>query len=155
MKHYVKLFLVSLLSVLTALISAGTHAQGVEFRSVNVAAATLWDGPSDKAKKLFVAPRGMPVEVVSQINTWVKVRDMAGDISWVSSNELSKLRTVVATTLATVRATGQENAPPVFQAERGVTLEVLDSGKVSAGYARVKHRDGTVGFVKATEVWGL
>jgi SH3-like domain-containing protein len=126
-----------------------------EYRSVNVAAAVLWDGPSDKAKKVFVAPRGMPVEIVSTLNTWVKVKDMGGDVVWMAANELSKTRTVVATTLATARATAQDTSPLAFQAERGVTLELLDAGQITAGFARVKHKDGTIGYVKTTEVWGL
>lgn len=126
-----------------------------EFRSVNVAAAVLWDGPSDKAKKVFVAPRGMPVELISTLNTWMKVRDVAGDVSWVVGSDLSKTRTVLATTLATVRTAAQEAAPLAFQAERGVTFELLDAGQITAGFIHVKHKDGTVGFVKASEVWGL
>jgi SH3-like domain-containing protein len=130
-------------------------ALGAEYRSVNVAAAVLWDGPSDKAKKVFVAPRGMPVEVISTLNTWVKVKDFGGDVSWMAVSELSKTRTVVATTLATARAAAQDSAALAFQAERGVTLELLDAGQATAGFVRVKHKDGTVGFVKTAEVWGL
>jgi SH3-like domain-containing protein len=139
---------------LTAL-TATFPALAVDYRSVNVAVAVLWDGPSDKAKKIFVAPRGMPVEVVSTLNTWVKVRDFGGDVSWMAGNELSKTRTVVATTLATARAAAQDTAALSFQAERGVTLELLDAGQATAGFVRVKHKDGTIGFVKTTEVWGL
>jgi SH3-like domain-containing protein len=128
---------------------------GAEFRSVSVAAAVLWDGPSDKAKKVFVAPRGMPVELVSTLNTWMKVRDVAGDVSWVAGADLSKTRTVLATTLATVRTAAQDSAPLAFQAERGVTLELLGAGQVTAGFVHVKHKDGTTGFVKTSEVWGL
>jgi SH3-like domain-containing protein len=130
-------------------------ALAAEYRSVNVAAAVLWDGPSDKAKKVFVAPRGMPVEVISTLNTWVKVKDFGGDVSWMAVNELSKTRTVVATTLATARAAAQDTAALSFQAERGVTLELLDAGQATAGFVRVKHKDGTIGFVKTAEVWGL
>jgi SH3-like domain-containing protein len=97
----------------------------------------------------------MPVEVVSTLNTWVKVKDFGGDVSWMAVNELSKTRTVVATTLATARVTAQDTGILAFQAERGVTLELLDAGQITAGFAKVKHKDGTIGFVKAAEVWGL
>jgi SH3-like domain-containing protein len=130
-------------------------AVAADYRSVSVAAAVLWDGPSDKSRKVFVAPRGMPVEVISVLNTWVKVKDYGGDVTWMAGNELSKTRTVVATTLATARAAAQDTAALAFQAERGVTLELLDAGQVSAGFVRVKHKDGTIGFVKTAEVWGL
>lgn len=126
-----------------------------EYRSVNVAAAILWDGPSDKAKKVFLAPRGMPVEIVSTLNAWVKVKDLSGDIAWVAASDLGKTRTVVATTLATIRGAAQDSSGMSFQAERGVTLELLDSGQVTSGFVRVKHKDGTIGFVKVGEVWGL
>jgi SH3-like domain-containing protein len=139
----------------TVLAFSATFAVAADFRSVNVAAAVLWDGPSDKAKKVYVAPRGMPVEVVSTLNTWVKVRDFGGDVTWMAGNELSKTRTVVATTLATARAAAQDGAALAFQAERGVTLELLDAGQITAGYAKVKHKDGTIGFVKTGEIWGL
>jgi SH3-like domain-containing protein len=138
-----------------ATLTVALPSMAADYRSVNVAAAVLWDGPSDKAKKVFVAPRGMPVEVVSTLNTWVKVRDFGGDVSWMAGNELSKTRTVVATTLATARAAAQDTAALSFQAERGVTLELLDAGQATAGFVRVKHKDGTIGFVKTTEVWGL
>ncbi len=141
----------------TAMVSmfVATPSMATEYRSVNVAAAVLWDGPSDKAKKVFVAPRGMPVEVISTLNTWVKVKDFGGDVSWMAGNELSKTRTVVATTLATARVAAQDTAALSFQAERGVTLELLDAGQATAGFVRVKHKDGTIGFVKTAEVWGL
>jgi SH3-like domain-containing protein len=140
-------------ALLGAMLVANAHS--AEFRSVSVAAAVLWDAPSDKAKKVFVAPRGMPVEMISTLNTWVKVKDVAGDVMWMAGTELSKTRTVVATTLATIRASAQDAAAPTFQAERGVVLELLDAGQVNAGYVRVKHKDGTTGFVKTAEVWGL
>jgi SH3-like domain-containing protein len=144
-----------LATVAMAVATLSLPALAADFRSVNVAAAVLWDGPSDKAKKVFVAPRGMPVEVISTLNTWVKVRDLSGDVTWMAANELSKTRTVVATTLATARATAQDSAALAFQAERGVTLELLDAGQISAGFAKVKHKDGTIGYVKTAEVWGL
>lgn len=134
------------------LVAGGAHA--AEFRSVGVAAAVLWDGPSAKGKKLFAAPRGMPLEVLSVVNNWVKVRDAAGDVLWVERAELSAQRTVVVTTNAIVRSSPQDNATIVFQAERGVVLDLSDPA-VANGWAKVKHRDGSLGFVKAAEVWGL
>ena len=144
------------LALATALLGtfcAPVHA--AEFRSINVAAAVLWDGPSDKAKKVFLAPRGMPIEVVSTLNAWVKVKDLSGDIAWVAASDLGKTRTVVAITLATIRNAAQDGSAMSFQAERGVTLELLDGGQVTTGFVRVKHKDGSTGFVKTGEVWGL
>ncbi len=144
-------FASALLSV--ALLALPVAARA-EFRSVGVPAAILYDGPSVKGRKLFVAPRGMPLEVLSQVNTWIKVRDVAGDVMWIERKDLGGSPNVVASvSMATVRSAAQDGAPVVFQAERGVMLEVVE-GAATAGWVRVRHRDGTSGWVKAAEVWG-
>ena len=55
--------------VLAAVLCAAAvqAASAVEFRSVGAAAAVLYDAPSLSARKLFVAPRGMPLEVLTTV----------------------------------------------------------------------------------------
>ncbi len=127
-------------------------AQAAEFRAIAPAAAVLYDGPSPKAKRLFVAPRGMPVEVLSNLPAWVKVRDAAGDVMWVPRADLGASAHVVAIRVASVRAAPQERAPVNFQVDSGVLLEVLDDAP--SGWLRVRHADGAAGYVKAAEVFG-
>jgi len=43
-------------------------------------------------------------------------------------------------------------SPLAFSAARDLVLEMLD--KSTTGWVKVKHRDGTQGFVRATDVWG-
>lgn len=129
-------------------------AQPVEFRSVGTAAAVLFDSPSSKGKKMFVAPRGMPLEVLSVVNNWIKVRDSAGDVLWIERADLVSRRTVVATSTAMVRSSPQDSATIVFQAERGVLLDLTEPAP-AAGWVKVRHRDGSLGFVKSAEVWGV
>ncbi len=138
---------------LSNLLAAPT-VQAADYRSVGVAAAVLFDSPSNKGKKLFVAPRGMPLEVLSVVNNWVKVRDSAGDVLWIERAELVNQRTVVAVSTAVVRSSPQDSATIVFQAERGVVLDLSETAP-AGGWVKVKHRDGSLGFVKSTEVWGL
>lgn len=134
--------------------SAPAQAAGPDFRSIGTAAAVMYDGPSAKGRKMFVAPRGMPVEVLATVNNWVKVRDQAGDVLWVDRAELAGQRTVVAVALATVRSSPLDTATVVFQADKGVVLDVIDPAPAT-GWVRVRHRDGAFGFVKAAEVWGV
>ena len=134
--------------------SAATPSSGAEFRSVGVPAAVMYDGPSLKGRKAFIAPRGMPVEVLSTLGTWVKVRDLIGDVLWVERKDLTVQRTVIATTSAAVRSGATDASPILFVAERGVVLE-LSEVRAPAGWARVRHRDGTVGYARAADVWGL
>ena len=142
----------SLLAVVAAVVSCGA-AHAVDFKSVGAAPAVLYDAPSEKGRKVFIAPRGMPVEVVLLYNDWSKVRDAGGDLAWVESKQLNARRMLVVTTAsAKLRAAADDSAPLVLTAERGVLLELADP--VASGWLKVRHRDGVSGFVKATDVWG-
>ncbi len=125
-----------------------------EFRSIGDSAVVMYDAPSVKANKLFVASRFYPVEVIVQVDNWTKVRDVAGDLAWVEKKDLSDTRTVVVTAaLADVRQTPDDGAPLVFQARQGVALEVVELG--AGDWVKVRHSDGQTGFVRANQVWGL
>jgi SH3-like domain-containing protein len=114
----------------------------------------MYDAPSLKAKALFVASKLYPVEVIVQVDNWTKVRDVAGDLAWVEKKNLSATRTVVVTAeLADVREKADDGAPLVFQARKGVALEVVELGV--GAWAKVLHRGGQTGFVRANQVWGL
>ncbi|MSQ71031.1 MAG: hypothetical protein EXR27_07040 [Betaproteobacteria bacterium] len=125
-----------------------------DFRSVAESGTILYDAPSLRAKKIFVASRYYPVEIVVSIEGWAKVRDPAGDLSWIERKALSEKRTVVVTAgQAEVRQNPDDTAAVVFQAQKGVALEVAELG--TTGWIRVKHRDGQSGFVRIRQLWGL
>lgn len=131
--------------------AAGAHA--LEFKSVGAAPAILYDAPSQKGRKVYVAPRGMPVEIVLTYGEWTKVRDVSGDLSWVETSQLqAKRMLVVRAAGARVRAIADDSGVPVFTADKGVLLELAEP--VAGGWIKVRHRDGQSGFVKAAEVWG-
>lgn len=135
------------------LTAATGAAYAVEFKSVGAAPAILYDAPSQKGKKVFVAPREMPVEVVLTYGEWSKVRDATGELAWVDSRALSATRTVVTTVAgAKVRAAADEKSPVSFTADKGVLFELIEPP--ASGWVRIKHRDGQSGYVKVAEVWG-
>ena len=141
------------LLLLTLLIAAPVALAG-QFLSIGENVALMYDAPSLKAKKLFVATRLYPVEVIVQVDAWIKVRDAAGDLGWIEKKSLSETRTVVVTAeLADVRQKAEDGAPVAFQARRGVALEIAELG--AGPWAKVRHRDGQTGFVRANQVWGL
>jgi SH3-like domain-containing protein len=136
------------------LLSASFPAAAAEFRSVAESGTLMYDAPSARAKKLFVASRLYPVEIVISIDNWAKVRDQSGDLAWIEKKALSDKRTVVITAaVADVRQSAGEQAPVVFQAQQGVALEVVEPP--ASGWAKVRHADGQVGYVKINQVWGL
>lgn len=143
--------LTSAVALSAALASNAAHA--LDFKSVGAAPAILYDAPSEKGRRVFVAPRGMPVEVVLTYSDWSKVRDAAGTLSWVQSKALVAKRTVVVSVAnAKIHATADEASPTVFSADKNVLLDMAEPA--TSGWVKVRHRDGQSGFVKASEVWG-
>lgn len=129
-------------------------ANALEFRSVGAAPVIMYDAPSAKGGKVYVAPRGMPVELILTYGTWSKVRDVNGDLSWVESKDLVTRRNlIVRVTNAKIRVSPDDSAALVFSADKNVLLEMAEP--VQAGWVKVKHRDGQIGFVKVSEVWGV
>lgn len=127
-------------------------AGAADFRSAANAAVILYDAPSAKARKLYIVNRGYPLEVVVQVEGWVKVRDAAGTLSWAEAKALDDSRSVLLKTAVTVRQKPAADAPAAFEAQRDLLLEMLDAG--TAGWIHVKHRDGTTGYVRVADVWG-
>lgn len=136
------------------LLLAATASHALDFKSVGAAPAILYDAPSTKGGKLFVAPRGMPLEIVLTYGDWVKVRDASGELAWTEAKGLSAKRTVVVRLPnIKVRASADDAATSVFTADKGVLLELMEAA--AAGWIKVRHRDGLSGYVKSSEIWGV
>jgi SH3-like domain-containing protein len=131
------------------------NAAALDYRSTIEAATILYDGPSVKAQKISVVGRDYPFEVVVNLDGWVKVRDMAGaPLLWVEKKALGEKRMVVVrTATADVLVAGEPGAKVLFRAEQNVLLELLEPPV--SGFARVRHRDGQVGYVGIQHLWGL
>jgi SH3-like domain-containing protein len=138
-----------------ALMLASGFGHAFDFKSVGAAPAILYDAPSVKGGKLYVAPRGMPVEVVLTYGEWAKVRDVNGDLAWTEAKSLVAKRSVVVRSAAgaKMRATADEAAPVTMSFDKGVLLDLLDPQ--AASWVKVRHKDGLTGYVKAADVWGL
>jgi SH3-like domain-containing protein len=132
-------------------------AAAAEFRSTTEV-AVLYDAPSIRARPLFVLGRDYPLEVIVSVEGWLKVRDAGGTVAWVDRKAVTERRMlVVRTPQAEVFANPDASAPAVFKAEQNVVLELIDPAYVTStpGWAKVRHRDGQVGYVRIAQVWGL
>jgi len=136
---------------------ASTVASAAEFRSTSEV-AVLYDAPSSKAKPLFIIGRDTPLETIVSVEGWLKVRDAGGTVAWIDRKSIGDKRMlVVRAPVAEVLSGPADNAALVFKAEQNVLLELADTAYVSTtpGWAKVRHRDGQVGFVRIAQVWGL
>jgi len=139
-----------LLSLLLVLAPA---AQAADFRAV-AEPAVFYDAPTVRGATNNFLPRGMPVEVVVTIEGWQKVRDRAGDLMWIERKSLTDKRTVVVSVAAAqLRDKPEDGGRVVLEAAQDVTLELVEPP--NSGWAKVRHRDGALAFVRANQVWGL
>ena len=138
----------------TLLLCASSAGLAFDFKSIGASPVILYDAPSPKGGKLYIAPRGMPVEVVLAYGDWVKVRDASGDVAWTEAKLLSPKRMVVVRSAsARVRAGADEAAAPVMVVDKSVLLELVDTPV--GGWAKVRHKDGSAGFIRVTDIWGV
>ncbi|MGA2549328.1 MAG: SH3 domain-containing protein [Burkholderiaceae bacterium] len=127
-------------------------ASATEYRSVGPDPAILYDAPTNRGRKLFVAPRGMPLEVVVVQQDWIRVRDQSGDLSWVEKKSLSDKRTLVTVNATAAHSGPDDSTPIVFRIQPGVVLDLLDPP--SNGYVHVRHRDAVSGWIPLGDLWG-
>ena len=128
-------------------------AQASDFRSVQETAAVLYDAPSRAAKPLVVVSKFYPLELIVNLEAWVKVRDHTGALAWIEKKFLGEKRMVMVTApSAEVRARPEDGAPQAFVAASGVVLELVEIAP--GGWLRVRHADGSSGYLRATQVWG-
>ncbi|MBU0622831.1 MAG: hypothetical protein KJ795_13420 [Gammaproteobacteria bacterium] len=139
------------LALLLSMLVAG---QACAFDYISVAEpAILYDANSLKAKRMFVATRYLPLEQVVVLSDWVKVRDISGKLFWIEKRNVSSKRYVLVTAkLANVYRSPDERSELVFKAAKQLGLEWLDS--TGNGWVKVRHEDGSTGFLKSTQVWG-
>jgi hypothetical protein len=140
--------------VTAALLLASAAAAASDFKSIGQEPAILYEAPSLKGGKLYIAPSGMPVELVLSYGDWVKVRDASGDMAWTEAKSLSGRRNVIVRNAnARLHAADDESAPTLMTADKNVLLELVDPE--ASTWLKVRHKDGIAGFIKASDVWGI
>jgi SH3-like domain-containing protein len=129
-------------------------ALGAEFRAIGDRAAVLYDAPSLKADRIFVASRGHPFEVLVKLDQWTKVRDAGGEVAWVENRMLGERHNaMVSVPVADVRAAPDARSALVFEAYKQVIVEVLEPP--ADGWVKVRHRDGQQGYARVAHLWGV
>ena len=140
-------------AVLAVVAVAFSGAAAGDFRTVEENAAVLYDAPSREGKRLFVVSRFYPLEVIVNLDAWVKVRDHTGALAWIEAKSFGARRMVLVTgAQAEARQRPEDGAPIAFVAAQDVALELVEIAP--AGWLRVRAADGAVGYVRASQVWG-
>ncbi len=136
------------------LIGAAGSALALDYLSVGVPAAILYDAPSQAGKKLYLIRQQTPVEVVVRLEGWFKVRDAEGTLAWIESRQVSEQRTLIVTApRAQIRKADREDAAVLAELDKWVAIDFVEPA--SPGWAKVRHRDGATGYIRSMQVWGL
>jgi SH3-like domain-containing protein len=132
---------------------AALPAAGAEYRALGDRPAILYDAPSARADRLFVASRQYPFEVLVKLDQWTKVRDANGEVAWIENAAFGTKATVLVTVpLADVRAQPNVQSPLAFEAYKQVVLEIVEPAQ--GEWIKVRHRDGQQGYIRVAHVWG-
>lgn len=139
--------------LIAALFMLLPNLAAAEFRAVGVPKAIVYDTPSAQGKKLYLLGQGYPVEVIVNLAEWVKVRDQQGGLSWIDAKQLSPKRTLLIISPVEIKQTPEAGGATLARVEKDVVVDLLEPAK--NGWVKIKHRDGLVGFVQTSAVWGL
>ncbi|MCX7206847.1 MAG: SH3 domain-containing protein [Proteobacteria bacterium] len=141
------------LSVIAALALSANAAFALEYRSIARHGVVLSEAPADEAKKLFLASKGMPLELLAEQGDWARVRDRTGSLAWLKKTDLSSKHTVQVLKDSAIYKTADAKSAIIYRAGKDLLLELQENTRT--GWLKVKHRDGVVGFIRIEEVWGV
>lgn len=127
----------------------------IDYQSVAIDKAILYDQPSTSATKVMILGKGYPVEVIVSAGEWVKVRDHAGKLHWMQAiNLTSTQQGIVLKPNVEVKVLPSKTADVLATLEKDVLVELLSAA--SNGWVKVKHTSsGIVGYIPATVLWGV
>lgn len=110
------------------------------------------NGPGLNYSILWHVDRGYPLQVIGSQKDWYRVRDFEGDVGWVYKPLTgSTAHVVVKKPEIHVRSGPGTSYRIVAKAREGVVFRTLARQK---GWVKVRHRNGTTGWVARHLVWG-
>jgi SH3-like domain-containing protein len=134
-------------------IKKGSGLPVPRFASMRSDDVNVRTGPGTRYPVEWVFQRkNMPVEVISEFDTWRRIRDWQGATGWVHQSMLTGKRTAVVTAReAVLLRTPEAGAAVVARLENSVQGDILNC---KGGFCRIdvqKHR----GWIERKSLWGI
>ncbi|MDY0351312.1 MAG: SH3 domain-containing protein [Desulfobulbaceae bacterium] len=109
-------------------------------------------GPGTNYTILWHIDRGYPLQVIGAKGAWYRVRDFEDDVGWVYKPlTAERAHVVVKKPEINVRSGPGTNYRIVAKAREGVVFRTVNRQK---GWVKVRHENGTTGWVARNLVWG-
>ncbi len=135
----------------TFLIMLSVSALAAEYITVSKDGVNIRSGPSTKKEILWEVFKDFPLQVIGRKNDWLQTKDFEGDKGWIFKNLVSKKkRVIVKVNTANMRIGPNKNYELVATVKYGVVFTPL---KKENGWIKVKHEDGTNGWIFSKLLW--
>lgn len=147
-----KIITVTLFSLSFALTFGGAPSFAADYVSVNKDGANVRSGPDIKKDLLWEVFKDFPLQVISRQKEWMQIKDFEGDQGWIFANLVSskEKRVIVKANSVNMRSEPSKDAKSVATVKYGVVFTPLEK---KGDWLKVKHEDGTTGWISKTLVW--
>lgn len=134
-----------------ALFLLASTATAAEYVSVLKNEVNVRSGPNTKTEVLWTLFKGFPLQVIARKGKWTQVVDFEGDKGWIASSLLAKEKTVIVKVdSANLRGGAGTDHETVADVKHGVVFKLLTT---KGDWVKVKHADGTTGWIFSKLLW--
>jgi SH3-like domain-containing protein len=127
------------------------------FVSLRADVVNLRIGPGDRYPVEWVYHRrGLPVEIIAQLDQWRRVRDSQGTEGWVHQRLVTGTRNVIVKDAQRVLyADADSTSPPVAKLDPGVIAHLLECRKEWCRIEAQSTTEALRGWLTRDEIWGV
>ncbi len=127
------------------------------FVSLRADVVNLRIGPGDRYPVEWVYHRkGLPVEIIAQLDQWRRVRDSQGTEGWIHQRLITGTRNVIVEGMQRIlHADPNTGSPPTAKLDPGVIAHLLECRKE---WCRIEAQGATepiAGWLTRGEIWGV
>jgi SH3-like domain-containing protein len=140
------------LSISLPLVIVSVPCLAADYVSVNKDGANIRSGPEVNKELLWEVFKDFPLQVVGRQKEWVQVKDFEGDQGWIYANLVSskEKRVIVKANSVNLRSEPNKNGKSVATVKYGVVFTPVEK---KGEWLKVKHEDGTSGWISNTLIW--
>ncbi|MCX5877008.1 MAG: SH3 domain-containing protein [Deltaproteobacteria bacterium] len=133
--------------------TAPEKASATETQHVSVLknGANIRSGPETNKEILWTVFKGYPLQVTERKGKWAHVVDFDGDKGWITTDLLAKEKTVIVkAATANLRVGAGKDYEITAEVKHGVVFKTMAT---EGDWVKVKHADGTTGWILGKLLW--
>jgi len=141
--------IIPLIAILVVIFA--TTALAGEYVMVKKDGVNIRSGPSTRKEILWEVFKEFPLQIIGKKKGWLKTKDFEGDTGWVFKKLVNReKRVIVRVNTANLRIGPGKNYELAATVKYGVVFTPLEKEN---GWIKVKHEDGTIGWIFHKLLW--